>query len=174
MRISHCLALILVSVVVVQPAGAQWAVIDAPAIVQLIQEVQTMEQEVQTARDQLSQAKQALDTMTGDRGMEMLLSGTTRNYLPTSWSQLMGAIQGGGGYSGLAADVRGAIGANARIGRCVCTMSPSCRVSIRTARSKRRTAYGQSWNRLPALYVDAGLARYRACIALCCRIRMSD
>ena len=113
MRISHCLALIMLSVVVVQPAGAQWAVIDAPAIVQLIQEVQTMEQEVQTARDQLSQAKQALDTMTGDRGMEMLLSGTTRNYLPTSWSQLMGAIQGGGGYSGLAADVRGAIGANA-------------------------------------------------------------
>src|ERR1700722_1307393 len=84
------------------PARAQWAVIDAPAIVQLIQEVQTMQEELQTARDQLAQAKQTLQTMTGGRGMELLLNGTSRNYLPSSWSQLMGAMRGGaGGYSGL-------------------------------------------------------------------------
>jgi type IV secretion system protein VirB5 len=95
------------------PARAQWAVVDAPAIVQLIQEVQTMEQELQTARDQLSQAKQALQTMTGDRGMELLLSGTPRNYLPTSWTQLMGATQGGGAYPGLSSDVHNAMITNA-------------------------------------------------------------
>jgi len=96
------------------PARAQWAVIDAPAIVQLVQQVQTMEQELQTARDQLGQAKQALQTMTGNRGMELLQSGTPRNYLPSSWSQLKSVMQGGAaGYPGLAAEVRNAIGANA-------------------------------------------------------------
>jgi len=38
------------------PARAQLAVIDVPAVAQLIQEVQTMEQEVRTAEDQLAQA----------------------------------------------------------------------------------------------------------------------
>src|ERR1022692_1224833 len=61
------------------PARAQLAVIDIPAIVQLIQEVQTMQQQVQTAEAQLAQAKQALQTMTGDRGMQLLLNGISRN-----------------------------------------------------------------------------------------------
>lgn len=111
----RCLAAVLfLSIAALPPARAQWAVIDAPAIVQLIQEVQTMEQQVQTARAQLLQAKQALQSMTGDRGMELLLSGTQRNYLPSSWSQLTAALQGGGnGYPGLSAEVRNAIGTNA-------------------------------------------------------------
>ena len=87
-------------------AWAQWAVIDAPAIVQLIQEVQTTAQQLQTAKDQLLQAKQALQTMTGDRGMEQLLSGTVRNYLPSDWTQVTGALQGSGGFSALSADVQ--------------------------------------------------------------------
>jgi type IV secretion system protein VirB5 len=113
MRIVHCLVVMsIVSFFAVSPARAQWAVVDAPAIVQLIQEVQMMEEEVQTARNQLTQAQQALDTMTGDRGMQRLLGGVTRNYLPTSWPQLMGAMQGAGGNTALASDVRAAIGAN--------------------------------------------------------------
>ncbi|MDB6085400.1 MAG: conjugal transfer protein TrbF [Gammaproteobacteria bacterium] len=95
-------------------ARAQWAVVDAPAIVQLIQEVQTQQEQLQTARDQLVQAKQALQAMTGNRGMELLLSGTSRNYLPSNFSQLAGAMRGtGGGYSGLSSDVRSAVSANA-------------------------------------------------------------
>jgi type IV secretion system protein VirB5 len=108
------IAVALVWIAAAPPARAQWAVIDAPAIVQLIQEVQTMQEELQTARDQLAQAKQTLQTMTGGRGMELLLNGTSRNYLPSSWSQLTGAMRGGaGGYSGLSADVRNATAANA-------------------------------------------------------------
>jgi type IV secretion system protein VirB5 len=75
---------------------AQWAVVDAPAIVQLIQEVETLEQQLQTAKDQLQQARQALQTMTGARGMENLLSGTVRNYLPTNWAGIGAAINGAG------------------------------------------------------------------------------
>jgi type IV secretion system protein VirB5 len=95
------------------PAKAQWSVIDAPAIVQLVRQVQTMEQELQTAREQLTQAQQSLMTMTGKRGMELLLSGTTRNYLPSSWTQLTSAMQGAGGYNVLALDVRNAMQENA-------------------------------------------------------------
>jgi type IV secretion system protein VirB5 len=100
--------------VIMQPAKAQWAVVDARAITQLVQQVKTMEQQLNTARDQLSQAQTELQSMTGSRGMQLLLNGTARNYLPSSWQQLVGAMQGAaGGYAGLASDVRSAVGANA-------------------------------------------------------------
>ena len=96
------------------PARAQLAVIDVPAVAQLIQEVQTLEQEVRTAEDQLAQARQALQTMTGNRGMELLLAGTARNYLPSTWLQLTNATErGSGSFPGLSSDVQGAIIGNA-------------------------------------------------------------
>jgi type IV secretion system protein VirB5 len=106
-------ACFIASLAVTPAAWAQWAVVDAPAIVQLIQEVQTTAQQLQTARAQLLQAQQALQTMTGDRGMEQLLSGTVRNYLPSNWTQLTGALQGSGGFSALSTDVQGIVTANA-------------------------------------------------------------
>jgi type IV secretion system protein VirB5 len=46
--------------------------------------------------------------------MQLLQSGILRNYLPSSWSQLASAMQGGAaGFPGLTADVRTAILANA-------------------------------------------------------------
>ena len=51
---------------------AQWAVIDAPAIAQLVQEVQTMQQQLTVARKQLQPAQQSLQSMSGGRGMERL------------------------------------------------------------------------------------------------------
>ena len=77
-------------------ANAQWAVVDVQAIAQLIQEVKTMQQQLQTAQAQLLQARQALQSMTGDRGMELLVAGTPRNYLPSNWTQLASASQGAG------------------------------------------------------------------------------
>ncbi len=85
------LACLIGSGLIMQPAKAQWAVVDAPAIVQLIQQVANAEQQLATARNQLLQAQQALQTMTGGRGMEQLLSGTVRNYLPSNWTQLSAA-----------------------------------------------------------------------------------
>ena len=109
----HGFIAVLVTTLAAVPGHAQWAVVDAPAIVQLVQEVKTMEDEVQTARDQLTQAKQTLDAMTGGRGMELLLAGTPRNYLPVSWPQLMGTMQGAAPYPGMTQDVRNAVAANA-------------------------------------------------------------
>jgi type IV secretion system protein VirB5 len=112
-RVFLPIAFLAASMMGVPTARAQWAVIDAPAIVQLIQEVQTTAQALATAKDQLLQARQALQTMTGDRGMEQLLSGTTRNYLPSDWTQVTGVLRGAGGFGALSTDVQSVISANA-------------------------------------------------------------
>jgi type IV secretion system protein VirB5 len=116
-------------------AQAQWAVIDAPAILQLIQEVQTAAQQLATAQNQLLQARQALQTMTGDRGMQQLLSGTNRNYLPANWTEVTGALQGSSGYGALSADVQNIISANTVLSpQRLATLSPSAQQLIQAQR----------------------------------------
>lgn len=111
--LGRSLAISLIVLAAAPAARAQWPVVDAGAIAQLLHEVQTMSQQLLTAEYQLQQAKLTLQSMTGSRGMQMLLQGTNRNYLPTSAAQLMSAMQGGGAYPGLALDTRTAVNANA-------------------------------------------------------------
>jgi type IV secretion system protein VirB5 len=128
-------ACFIASLAVTPAAWAQWAVVDAPAIVQLIQEVQTTAQQLQTARAQLLQAQQALQTMTGDRGMEQLLGGTVRNYLPSNWTQVTGALQGSGGFSALSSDVQSIVMANAVLSpQRLATLSPGGQQLIQNSR----------------------------------------
>jgi type IV secretion system protein VirB5 len=128
-------ACFIASLAVTPAAWAQWAVVDAPAIVQLIQEVQTTAQQLQTARAQLLQAQQALQTMTGDRGMEQLLGGTVRNYLPSNWTQVTGALQGSGGFSALSTDVQSIVMANAVLSpQRLATLSPGGQQLIQNSR----------------------------------------
>jgi type IV secretion system protein VirB5 len=135
LKIRMVAACFIASLAVTPAAWAQWAVVDAPAIVQLIQEVQTTAQQLQTARAQLLQAQQALQTMTGDRGMEQLLSGTVRNYLPSNWTQLTGALQGSGGFSALSTDVQGIVTANAVLSpQRLATLSPGGQQLIQNSR----------------------------------------
>jgi len=132
--IAMCLA---ASIAIAPAARAQWAVIDVPAIAQLVQEVQTMQQQLATARQQLQSAQQALQSMTGDRGMERLLSGTTRNYLPSNWTQVTSALQGQGSssYAGLSADVRSTVAANAVLSpQRLATLSPAEQRQIQAER----------------------------------------
>jgi type IV secretion system protein VirB5 len=112
-KVQLSLLCLVASSALLPAAHAQWAVIDAPALAQLIQQVETTEQQLATARAQLLQAKQALQTTTGVRGMEQLLSGTIRNYLPPDWQQVTAALQGSNGYGNLSADVQNLIAANA-------------------------------------------------------------
>jgi type IV secretion system protein VirB5 len=94
-------------------AQAQFAVIDVASIAQLVQQAQTLALQLETARAQLAQAQSQYQAMTGNRGMQSLLGGTVRNYLPAQWSQLTGVLQGGGGaYSALTANVQGNVTAN--------------------------------------------------------------
>jgi type IV secretion system protein VirB5 len=73
-------------------AQAQFAVIDVAALAQLIQQVQQMEQALQTAQNELSQVQQTYQSITGNRGMQNLLGGINRNYLPPTWPQLPTAL----------------------------------------------------------------------------------
>jgi type IV secretion system protein VirB5 len=87
-------AMALAILSVAPAARAQWAVVDVGAIAQLIQEVQQMQQALQVAQNELNQAQQTYQSMTGGRGMEMLLAGTVRNYLPANWAQLSTSLAG--------------------------------------------------------------------------------
>lgn len=69
-------------------AHAQWAVVDVGAIAQLVQQVQTLQQQLIVANSQLTQAQTTYTSITGNRGMQNLLGGTVRNYLPPTWPQL--------------------------------------------------------------------------------------
>jgi type IV secretion system protein VirB5 len=98
----------------IRPAHAQFAVIDVASITQLIKEYQTLEQELATAKSQLSQAQSEYAAITGSRGMQNLLSGTVRNYLPGSWTQLSAVMSGSSGsFPALAGDVTALVSANA-------------------------------------------------------------
>ncbi len=76
------------------PARAQFAVIDVNAIVQMAQQLRVLQDQLLNARNQLSQAEQQFQSLTGRRGMEQLLSGTVRNYLPRNWAELDAALHG--------------------------------------------------------------------------------
>ena len=102
------------SLLTTRPAHAQFAVIDVASIAQLIQEVQELEQQVQTAQSQLAQAQSEYAAITGNRGMQNLLSGTVRNYLPTDWAQVSQVMSGtSASFPSLAASVSGLVTANA-------------------------------------------------------------
>jgi len=130
-------ACVAVSVAIVPTARAQWAVVDVGAIAQLIQQLQTMERQLATSRGQLLSAQQALQAMTGDRGMENLLGGTQRNYMPTNWAQLINALQGQrtGTYAGLSSSVQSHVAANAVLSpQQLATLSSSDQQQIEAAR----------------------------------------
>jgi type IV secretion system protein VirB5 len=103
------------SILLLAPAAhAQFAVIDVGAIAQLVQQVATLRDQLTTARDQLTEARSTLESMRGGRGMEQLLSGTVRNYLPSDWAALEAAVrQANANYQRLGAEIRVVLDANA-------------------------------------------------------------
>ena len=104
------LALLVGALFALTPAAeAQFAVIDVASIAQLVSEVQTLQQQLETARSELSQAQAAYQSMTGQRGMQQLLSGISRNYLPADWSGLQALLQGAQAFPALAAQVQYAL-----------------------------------------------------------------
>jgi type IV secretion system protein VirB5 len=91
-------------------AHAQFAVIDVAAVTQLVTEVQDLEQALSVAREQLTQAETELRAMTGDRGMERLLAGVNRNYLPGNWGQVTAALNDtNSAYPALSTSIREAL-----------------------------------------------------------------
>jgi type IV secretion system protein VirB5 len=121
---------------VAAPADAQFAVIDIASVTQLIQQAQTLAQQLEQMQRQVAQAQTLYQSLTGPRGMQLLLSGTIRNYLPTDWQQLAAAVQGSGSYTSLGAQIRAAVDANAVLTSSqLASLSPSAQTYIRRARS---------------------------------------
>jgi type IV secretion system protein VirB5 len=149
-KIKLSLLCLVASSVLMPAARAQWAVIDAPALAQLIQQVETTEQQLATARAQLLQAQQALQTTTGARGMEQLLSGTIRNYLPPDWQQVTAALQGSNGYGALSADVQNLIATNA-------VLSPQ-RLATLPARGQQLVQGERQWSAMQQALAHRALA----------------
>ena len=144
----------------IRPAHAQFAVIDVASIAQLIQQIQVLEQQVQTAQNQLSQAQAEYAAMTGSRGMEQLLSGTQRNYLPTDWAQLSQVLNGSpGSYPALASSVKSLVSSNAVLSPAeVSALTPTQQTQLMAARQSpallqalSRTALSNSSDRFTSL-----------------------
>jgi type IV secretion system protein VirB5 len=138
--------LLWAGLLVVPAARAQFAVIDVTAITQMIQQAEILQQQLTTAQSHLAQARLEFESITGARGMEQLLSGTQRNYLPASWADLQGAMAfGGGGVlgSGIAASVA----ENSVLPpQALAVLPPDVRKEIDTAR--RLTALQQNLTRI--------------------------
>jgi Type IV secretion system proteins len=134
----HLAAVCVAASIAIAPAArAQWAVVDAPALVQLIQQVKSMQQQLEMAANQLQSTQQALQAIRGNRGMAGLLGGTNRNYLPANWTQVVNAAQGSGrgGYASLSTDVQSAITANAVLSpQRLATLSPADQQLIQASR----------------------------------------
>ena len=156
-------AVLLVGVLTVgvsRPAHAQFAVIDVASLGQLVSEVQQLEQQVATARSQLSQAQSEYAAITGGRGMQLLLSGTVRNYLPTSWADLSQVMSGSSAsFPALAGQVNALRTANAVLTPAqVASLSPTQQAQIASARQSpallqalARTALANSSDRFASL-----------------------
>jgi type IV secretion system protein VirB5 len=90
----------------VPPVKGQFAVIDVAAVAQLVQQVQTLAQQLATAQAMLVQAQAQYAAITGGRGMQFLLGGIQRNYLPRTGGELDVLLAGGtAGFGGLAGEV---------------------------------------------------------------------
>lgn len=136
LRIRWVLVCVIVGLGITPAANAQWAVVDVGAIAQLIQQVSTMRDQLQTTRDQLRQARETLDSMRGGRGMERLLAGTSRNYLPSDWQQLVAVLdQTSAGFGALAAELQRISVANAILTpQQIAALSPAERSQLEAAR----------------------------------------
>lgn len=80
-------------------------VIDVAAIAEAVKQYQQMVQQLEQLQAQLDQAKKLYNSMTGDRGMQNLLSGEARNVIPSNWQETL-AQMGGGDINGLAKQIK--------------------------------------------------------------------
>jgi type IV secretion system protein VirB5 len=137
-------SLLLVGILAAPVAHGQFAVIDVGTIAQLVTQAQTLEQQLSTARDHLAQAQAAFNSTTGSRGMERLLGGVQRNYLPGDWTQFQAILQGyGGSYGTLSSGVLNTVSANAILTSAqLAAMTAGSRQQIDA--SRRQTALLQS------------------------------
>ena len=100
-------------------------------------QVQTLEQQLTVAQNELTQAQTEYASMTGGRGMQYLLGGINRNYLPQNWSELSQIMSGSSaGYPAVASSYSSLVSSNAVMGPTqVAALSPSEQSALQVQRS---------------------------------------
>lgn len=134
------------------PSQAVMPVVDVRAIVQLVQQIRTLQDQLATARNMLTEAQNSFQAMTGRRGMERLLAGQVRNYLPPDWRELASAISSvRGRYGALAQELESIIADNAVMSaRDLAQLGPAQRDRVLEARRDVALAQGLSRDALAA------------------------
>lgn len=143
-RLTRFIVVGMLSLTSIPAAHAQWAVVDVGAIAQLVQQLQTMQRQLDTARDQLAAQRTHNNAITGSRGMQLLLRGVDRNYLPQNWAALVAAAQGAqGAYSALTTEIDAATRANAVLSAAqLAALSPRERADVEATRRTTATMQG--------------------------------
>ncbi len=160
----HFLAVAVASLLAFAPMGTARAqgipVIDVAALIQLIQQLQYWVQQIQLMKNQVDQLQQSYAAVTGPRGMQNLLAGSPRNYLPSDWNQMLGVLDNATPtYSGLSSQAQAVMNANAVLpSRDVRALSPSQQQILAQGRKAAallqvmsRTAYQNTSQRFAAI-----------------------
>jgi type IV secretion system protein VirB5 len=144
------LSLVLLSLLLIAPmqARAGIPVIDAAAVMNLIQQILYWQKQIQGMTNQINQLQQTYNSMTGDRGMQSLLPMTSakRNYLPQDYSELMNAVNGASAtYAGLSSQVQSIMSANAVLTNSqVGSLSPQLQQIVEAGRRSAAMIQGSS------------------------------
>jgi type IV secretion system protein VirB5 len=93
---------LLLLLAAVPRAQAQMAVLDAASVGQLVMQAGTLSQQLMVLRSNLQ-------AVTGGRGMDLLLSGQQRNYLPADYASLSTVNPGSSSYGALGSDLAAAV-----------------------------------------------------------------
>ena len=122
-------------------APAALPVIDISSIVQLVQQISMMKSQLTTLQSHLAQARSAYDAITGSRGMETLLSGTVRNYLPSDWQAMVDVVQSASAqYSALSDSLKQIMARNAYLTDAqLATLTPAARTQLQEERQSVAT-----------------------------------
>jgi type IV secretion system protein VirB5 len=132
----RALLMFVICAAAIPAANAQFAVIDVASVSQLVSEVKTLGEQLATAKADLAQAQSTYQSTVGARGMDRLLSGTVRNYLPPDWTGFERAAQGSGaGYPALSTDLNAAMSANSVLSaQQVAALSPAAGQQLQSDR----------------------------------------
>ena len=125
------------------PAQAGVPVIDVANLAQAIQQVISWGQQLEGMVQQYQQLQSTYNSLTGPRGMQSLvpIALTQRNYLPATYAQLQGVMNGSSAaYGPLAAQVQSSVQSNAVLtGTQVSNLSPSAQAFLNQSRRSAAT-----------------------------------
>jgi type IV secretion system protein VirB5 len=69
--------------------------VDVAAIAQMTQQFMVLQDQLKNMQNQLKQAEQQVNAMTGSRGMEKMLRNEAEGLIPTNWQETLSQMNGG-------------------------------------------------------------------------------